>query len=204
MFDLGHYRCGGLARYCAPLDGEVTAVGVGGEADTAGDRRRVKRWTSKQRVLARRQQFRVEHIERGEKQSCMSNGIDADIPSTPVCRATSHGDINPGEAFVCRHDRETGWLSDDRRIGANAFGDQGPCSEARVLLVDDRRDNDFSIDRPATCAHRARGSRGHRGDTRFHVRGAATIQSPFAHRRIPWRVRHALHADDVDVAIEDQ
>ena len=104
------------------------------------------------------------------------------------------------ESEVRGHDREARWLGDDRRVGSHAGRDERSCADALELLVHDGRDHDLSLE----LVGRAHRGGAHGGHPRLHVRRSASIDAPLALKRVPRRVRHAVHADDVEVPVEHQ
>src|SRR4051812_15711209 len=60
-----------------------------------------------------------------------------------VRRSSLHRDLYPREAFVTHRNLEIGRLGHDRRVGTPGF-DERIRADARMLLVDDTRDNDAS------------------------------------------------------------
>ena len=57
---------------------------------------------------------------------------------------------------------------------------------------------------PSKLVGRAHRGGAHRGHAGLHVRRSASIDAPLALERVPRRVRHAVHADDVEVPVEHQ
>ena len=96
--------------------------------------------------------------------------------------------------------REARRLGDDRRVGAHAGCDERARADALELLVHDGGDHDLSL----KVVGRAHRGGAHGRDARLHVRRSASIDAPLALQRIPRRVRHTIHADDVEVSVEHQ
>ena len=147
-----------------------------------------------------RQILGVDAIELGQEVAGVSDGVDADLPAAAVRRASVRGDVGPDESEMRRHDREARGLGDDRRVGSNAGRDQRSRPDALVLFVDDRRDHHFSLE----LVGRARRRGAHRRDAGFHVRRPASVDASLTLKCIPRRVRHAVHADDVEMSVEHQ
>ena len=108
-------------------------------------------------------------------------------------------ELRPSEPAVGRTYREPGGFGDNRRVGANAGGNQGTCAGTAKLFVGHGGDDHFA----GKSALRGMPSgRAHRGDAALHVGGAAAEELPVANDRIPRFVRHSGDADRIEMAVE--
>ena len=116
-------------------------------------------------------------------------------------RAAEHRHLDPREPAMRRANGQARRLGDDRRVGADAAGDQPARPLALEFLVRDRGDDRLA---PESLSRRARRGGAHRGDAGLHVGRAAAVQPAIALVAVERRVHHAVHADDVEVPVEHQ
>ena len=115
-------------------------------------------------------------------------------------RAPARLDLGPRESFVPDTDLQVRRLGHDRGVGA-PFRDEHVGPDARVLLVDDRRDDQAAL-AEAAIAREPRGI-DHRGHAALHVLRPAAVE-PAAPLDGIERRGHAVDADGVDVPAQHQ
>ena len=121
-----------------------------------------------------RTQVLFERIEIDEHAAHAHVRVDAQIEAAAVGRPPLRRHLEPRKTLVRKADVEGGRLGDDGRVRVVA-GHEVLGSQARVLLVGDRRQQDFSAMRAPRlgqrldCAH-------HRREAAFHIEGAAAVE----------------------------
>src|ERR1700694_5043 len=104
------------------------------------DLRGMERAAAEQRMRGARVPGVLEPVQLGEKETGMSDGVDAHIVAAAVGRSAYQLHVEPGESAVGGADRESGRLGDDCLFRANSRVEEGAHAEAFVLFVDDRGD----------------------------------------------------------------
>jgi len=141
----------------------------------------------------------LKRFELGEKESRMGDRVNSQVISAAMRRSASKSDINPHEAAMSRADRKACRLGNDGSVRNDASGEHGAHAEALILLIDDGGDENLSC---GIGRSTFRGGGAHRGDSAFHVGGAATVNAIAANFGCEGLVDHSLDADDVKMAIE--
>ena len=199
--DLGHRSFHGLAGNGPALDLHGALRGVGAESGPAGEQGRMQRWRTNERVRPARAQVALESRERVQEGTHFQVRVDTQLEPAAVGGTAGDGHVDPQVAFVGDAGVERGGLGEKSAVGADV-AEQVHRAEAAVLFVGHTGQNHVA---GQTRTFRGQGadSRHTGSDAAFHVVGAATIHTAVADRGGE-RVRHALHADRVDVADEHQ
>src|SRR5438128_2703180 len=111
---------------------------------------------------------------------------------TPMSGAAARLEADPLEAFVRDGNVEVGRLRHHTGISAE-LRDERVGAKARVLLVDDRGNDETAGGKAAGLDDDARGA-DHRGDAAFHVLRAAAVETAVELDRVE-RPRHSDHAN---------
>jgi hypothetical protein len=156
---------------------------------------------TKQRMRALRQFRLLPRVQLSHHVRRVQHGIDAEIITTAVRRATVARDTHPRETAMRRHHSKTRRFSDYRRVGTYAAFHERARPGAFELFVHDGADDYFTSQAPL---RRAQGGGTHRGHARFHVAGAASIDTTVAFFRLKGRMRHSVNSDYVDVPVEQK
>ena len=201
LIDFARGYAGRLARQCAPLHLQMTAIGIAAELAPALDQRGVQRGRSQQRVRWLRLQVTIEGVE-PRQNSCHQTNRVAPIARTAAMRGAAFGfNLHPLEALVRHRDGQVGGLGDDGGVGSPP-GDQRFSADARVLFVGDAGNHELAGGEAARFRNDPGGA-DHRRDAALHVLRTASINAAVALGGIE-RPRHARDANRVDMAAEHE
>src|SRR5690242_2273196 len=87
----------------------------------------------------------IECVELGEKKSCVTNRIDADVISASVSSASGEFDFTPDKSAMRSANCQPRRLGDHRILGANSLFHESAHAEAFILLVGHRGDDDLPL-----------------------------------------------------------
>ena len=143
----------------------------------------------------------VDAVQLGEQQAGVTNRVHADVPSAAVRRATGHVDLEPHEAAVRRHDRETvGSVT----IAASARTPRSSSARVPTLSYSSSATAATMIS-PASAVCAARQAPAHIAAMPPFMSAAPRPYSrPSRSSAVEGSVSHPFDADDVEMTVEHQ
>ena len=142
----------------------------------------------------------VERLEPRQHPTEAKNGVLTISGAAAMRGASEHFDLHPRESLVANGDRKVGRLGDDSTVGGPLRG-QRFGANARMLLVDDGRDDEAAGVESALGDRRARRRSSRRRRPSCPARRDRTVDRL---ARPGERILHPGHADGVRVSAEHE